>query len=286
MWPDCGKAEPPAQLKRDGFLAFADGVNWNPGAGRGFYVWNASSSQWEKLGDGGGGGGSGDMTKAVYDIDDDGIVDNADKVDGHNIIVSGDEPSGGSDGDIWIQVMNAPTTLIGDMLKSVYDTDNDGVVDNAKKLDGYDPDDFAPANHTHQGMGGWTLLHSVETDTSETVNTTNPTDIFTYDLPPNTYSKILIETIVQCKDLRDAASKVDWYVSFYEGDTQKKTFYWRTTADSTSGIDSGQVISPYCSLLIDGGQTQYKTLKVQAQANVANSSVGYMGKMFRVWGIP
>lgn len=50
LWPECGKAEPPEQLKRDGFLAFADGVNWDPGAGRGFYVWNATSEQWEKIG--------------------------------------------------------------------------------------------------------------------------------------------------------------------------------------------------------------------------------------------
>lgn len=78
LWPECGKAEPPEQLKRDGFLAFADGVNWDPGAGRGFYVWNATSEQWEKIGT-----TSGDMTKAVYDIDNDGVVDNAEKLEGH-----------------------------------------------------------------------------------------------------------------------------------------------------------------------------------------------------------
>lgn len=37
----------------------------------------------------------------------------------------------------------------GDMLKSVYDSDNDGVVDDAKKLGGKTPEEYASANHTH-----------------------------------------------------------------------------------------------------------------------------------------
>lgn len=37
----------------------------------------------------------------------------------------------------------------GDMLKSVYDADNDGVVDNTKRLDGKLAEQFSPAVHTH-----------------------------------------------------------------------------------------------------------------------------------------
>jgi len=91
---DCGKAEPPDNLKRDGMLVFADGVNWDPGAGRGFYVWNATSEQWEKIG----------TTEKV-------------------------------------------SAAI--MLKAIYDQDEDGIVDNAKRLDGYTSDEFAPASHSH-----------------------------------------------------------------------------------------------------------------------------------------
>ena len=56
------------------------------------------------------GSGSGDMTKAVYDTDNDGVVDNAEKL-------------GGKSADEFLD-------------KETYDTDNDGVVDNAKKIDG------------------------------------------------------------------------------------------------------------------------------------------------------
>lgn len=38
---------------------------------------------------------------------------------------------------------------VGDMLKSIYDTNNDGIVDNADKLDGKHASDFALASHTH-----------------------------------------------------------------------------------------------------------------------------------------
>lgn len=44
-----------------------------------WYIYNGSSWVW--LG-GGGGGGSGDMLKSVYDTDDDGVVDNSEKLEG------------------------------------------------------------------------------------------------------------------------------------------------------------------------------------------------------------
>lgn len=45
--------------------------------------------------------------------------------------------------------LNAAVAKAGDMKKSVYDADNDGVVDNAKKLDGKTAAQFAAASHSH-----------------------------------------------------------------------------------------------------------------------------------------
>ena len=45
--------------------------------------------------------------------------------------------------------LNAAVAKTGDMKKSVYDADNDGVVDNAKKLDGKTAAQFAAAQHSH-----------------------------------------------------------------------------------------------------------------------------------------
>lgn len=105
IWPNCGKAEPPARLKRDGFLAYADGVNWDPGDGKGIYQWDGTSQSWVKISGGGGSGGGGDMYKSVYDTDNDGVVDNAKKIDGRKIYVMSRPPQSGEgeNGDIWIE---------------------------------------------------------------------------------------------------------------------------------------------------------------------------------------
>lgn len=47
-------------------------------------------------------------------------------------------------------MLNAAVAKAGDMKKSVYDADGDGVVDNAKKLDGKTAAQFAAAQHSHK----------------------------------------------------------------------------------------------------------------------------------------
>ena len=63
----------------------------------------------------GGGTGSGDMTKAVYDADGNGIVDTADSIP-------------------WSKVTGKPPAL-GDMTRAVYDVNNDGISDHASLAD-------------------------------------------------------------------------------------------------------------------------------------------------------
>ena len=53
----------------------------------------------------------------------------------------------------------------GDMVKATYDTDNDGVVDEAELLDGHPASDFAAASHTHT-KSEITDLPSVSVSTS------------------------------------------------------------------------------------------------------------------------
>ncbi len=50
--PDLGKIEPPAQYKRDGLLAYADGTNWLPnGTGaKGLWRWDGGTSVWVLVG--------------------------------------------------------------------------------------------------------------------------------------------------------------------------------------------------------------------------------------------
>lgn len=127
--------------------------------------------------DGADGSGSGDMMKATYDSNGNGIVDNAEKlggkapseyadagslatlqgtVDGQgNLIealqmaVDGKAPAVHTHAIADVSGLQAALNATGDMKKSVYDADGDGVVDNAKKLDGKTAAQFAAASHSH-----------------------------------------------------------------------------------------------------------------------------------------
>lgn len=78
---------------------------------------------------------NGAMQKTVYDADADGIVDNAEALQGH-----------GADYFAKASDLTPITSAIsGKMDKSVYDADNDGIVDNAEKVNGHTVHSDVPA---------------------------------------------------------------------------------------------------------------------------------------------
>lgn len=97
--------------------------------------------------DGADGSGSGDMMKATYDSNGNGIVDNAEKLEGHAASYFAQATHSHAIADV--NGLQAALNATGDMKKSVYDADGDGVVDNAKKLDGKTAAQFASAQHSH-----------------------------------------------------------------------------------------------------------------------------------------
>ena len=99
--------------------------------------------------DGADGSGSGDMMKATYDNDGNGIVDNAEKLEGHAASYFAHATHSHAIADVNGLQEELNGKGAGDMKKSVYDADGDGVVDNAKKLDGRTLAQFAPAQHSH-----------------------------------------------------------------------------------------------------------------------------------------
>lgn len=90
----------------------------------------------------------GDMKKSVYDVNNDGIIDHAALADTATLATKATNADGltsiattaplstvwGRDAAGNQTLFAAPTSAGGDMLKSVYDTNNDGVVDLAKAL--------------------------------------------------------------------------------------------------------------------------------------------------------
>lgn len=102
--------------------------------------------------DGADGQGSGDMMKATYDSNGNSIVDNAEKLEGHAASYFAQATHSHAIADVNGLQEELNGKGAGDMKKSVYDADNDGVVDNAKKLDGKTAAQFAAAQHT-QAIG-------------------------------------------------------------------------------------------------------------------------------------
>lgn len=96
--------------------------------------------------------GTGDMAKYVYDTDDNGIVDNAEKLEGHAASYFAQATHSHAIADVNGLQEELNGKGAGDMKKSVYDADGDGVVDNAQKLDGKTAAQFAAAQHT-QAIG-------------------------------------------------------------------------------------------------------------------------------------
>ena len=101
------------------------------------------------LSDGADGQGSGDMLQSAYDADGDGIVDNAEKLEGHAASYFAQATHSHAIADVNGLQEELNGKGAGDMKKSVYDADDDGVVDNAKKLDGRTAAQFAAAQHSH-----------------------------------------------------------------------------------------------------------------------------------------
>ena len=121
--------------------------------------------------------GAGDMTKAVYDADDDGKVDSADAADSvpwtgvqnrpatyppstHNhddrYYTETQLSTAGQAVVDWDNIANAPAGAAGDMEKTVYDPDNDGKVEAADAADTVPwtgvqnpPATYAPSAHAH-----------------------------------------------------------------------------------------------------------------------------------------
>nr|DAH63201.1 MAG TPA: minor tail protein [Caudoviricetes sp.] len=95
--------------------------------------------------DGADGSGAGDMLSATYDKDGNGIVDDAEKLEGHAASYFAQATHSHEIAD----VNGLQTELDKAMPKATYDADGDGVVDDAKKLEGHAASYFAQATHSH-----------------------------------------------------------------------------------------------------------------------------------------
>ena len=129
------------------------------------------------------------------------------------------------------------------------------------------------------------LLYADETDSSETTNSTAETTLKSWDLPSNSYSKIIVECEVRSKNEYDSDTKYNVTWKIYEGGTVRKSYTHKQTQDSESGHDGGDTHLFSLKTSFPGGQTATTTLKVTGTMSVANSGHGILAHSFRVYGV-
>jgi YD repeat-containing protein len=75
---------------------------------------------------------------------------------------------------LYFSTDNINWTVTGEMTKAVYDTNNDGIVDNADRIDGYDASDFFLLGNTNQSINLFRALNQqIDTRNLELVYDTN-----------------------------------------------------------------------------------------------------------------
>jgi hypothetical protein len=200
----------------------------------------------------GGGTGSGDMTKAVYDADNNGIVDTADSIP-------------------WTRVTGKPTAL-GDMTKAVYDTNNDGISDHAALADAapwagitgkpatFPPDATAMLKAVYDVNGDGISDHAALADTAPWTGISGKPSTF----PPD--STAMLRSVYDINgnnkvDGAETADAVPW-----TGVTGKPATFpsdWNTTLNKPTLPDPGT----WTNLTYSTGWTQNATAQFRVETN-------------------
>ena len=185
----------------------------------------------------GGGSGSGDMTKAVYDADNNGIVDTADSIP-------------------WTRVTGKPTAL-GDMTRAVYDTNNDGISDHAALADAapwagitgkpatFPPDATAMLKAVYDVNGDGITDHAALADTAPWTGISGKPSTF----PPDSTAMLKSVYDTNGNGVVDTADAIPWA--------------------SVTGKPTGTLVDPgaWTALTYSTGWTQNATAQFRVETN-------------------
>ncbi len=157
--------------------------------------------------------------------------------------------------------------------------DGDGTSGNPYKVSST----IQPNSTTLNGL--ISLLSNDETASSEFNNSTSESsDLKSYTLAPNSYSKILIEAIVRSKVDLSSNIKPSFSWKFKKDNVQIRNPYAERILSTTSTTGGGWYTNTL-SVICDGGQTQNTVLSITAQMSQASTSIGCTVEAFRIYSI-
>lgn len=189
-------------------------------------------------------GGTGDMTKAVYDTNDDGIVDAADTATSATTATTADNATTIGAGGYAVGTLTTTQFLYmdgatiksqvlaggGDMLKATYDADADNIVDNSEQLGGQAGSYYlARANHTGtQTATSISDFDEAAQDAVGTIMTDTTTIDFTYtDATPSITASVKTASITEAMQVladnttNDVSTSAHGYAPKAPNDTTK-----------------------------------------------------------------
>lgn len=131
------------------------------------------------------------------------------------------------------------------------------------------------------------LIYNDETDSSEVVSSTaESAALKSFDtLTASTYSKLIIEVIVQSRVEQSANTKCDFTYRLKKDGTTVQTWVDRIIASSTTGIVSGGRNTATFSFVIDGPFPSGDVYTVTSQNSLSNANTGSKIRAFRVYAV-
>ena len=125
------------------------------------------------------------------------------------------------------------------------------------------------------------LMTNNETQTGETTTTANETTLFTLNIPPNKYSKILIEATIRHRKTTTTASICTFTDRIKVGGATQVTYVEQLVSTTTGGAETHDRIS----IIVAGGQTVNTQVLITSQMGTSNAANGILGENARIFGI-
>ncbi len=125
------------------------------------------------------------------------------------------------------------------------------------------------------------LITNNETQTGETTSSNGETTLFTLTIPPNKFSKILIEATIRHRHTTTSAAVCTFTDRIKVGGVTQVTYVEQLVSTTTGGEENHDKIS----IIVAGGQTVNTTVLITSQMGTSNANNGILGENARIFGI-
>lgn len=199
---------------------------------------------------------------------------------------TGIQGASGSTGTIGYTGSVGSTGVIG-YTGSIGATGATGTIGYTGSIGSTGPIGYTGSAGAQQTLNGLTFLLATD-ETASTEITSSVVESAahkTYSLAANTYSNIIIEAIVVCRNNQDANNSPEFTWRFKTAGVTSKTIVLRNMGSNAAGADSGDTMVSTISAVIAGGQVSTTALTLTSQMTVSNAAIGSQVIGWKVYGV-